>query len=98
MYVSISKKMSNGHWNIYIGGVQVGHIVRQKWTSYDWVYQVMGYYDRTRSKGRTFQLMQFDTLKEAKTYVKESLSSLDDFIWQMQKYLSHRLETNFKEK
>lgn len=98
MSVAISKKTTMGHWKIYIGGVQVGLIERVKaglWVE-TYKYQVSGFTRKTLRE--EWALMQFDTLKEAKTYVKESLSSLDDFIWQMQKYLSHRLETNFKEK
>ena len=98
MSVAISKKNHMGRWEIYIGGVQVGHIERVKaglWVE-KYEYQVIGF---TRKAMREeWVLMQSASLKEAKTYVRESLHSLDGFIWQMQKCLSHRILTNFKEK
>ena len=101
--VQIDRKNYKGHWNINVEGVHVGHIEKFTWkggregTEY-WVY---GYFDGSPlyQEDNSFSLGRFDSLKEAKTFARSSLSTKEEFTVQMVKYLTMLIEKRmFSEK
>ncbi len=93
MAVEISKKDYKGHWNLNLESVRIGHIKKYS-TTYDSEYWVYGYYDGNQlyREEHSFLLGRFDSLKEAKTFVKSSLSNREEFTVQMMKQLGVALE------
>ena len=93
MAVEISKKDFKGHWNLNLESVRIGHIKKYS-TTYDSEYWVYGYYDGNQlyREEHSFLLGRFDSLKEAKTFVKSSLSTEEDFTIQMVKCLTEIIE------
>lgn len=103
MAVEISKKDYKGHWNLNLESTRIGHIEKFTWkvgrvgTEY-WVY---GYFDGSPlyQEDNSFLLGRFDSLKEAKTFARSSLSTKEEFTVQMVKYLTMLIEKRmFSEK
>ncbi len=93
--VEIGKKNFKGHWSINVEGTRIGHIekftLHREANSEYWVY---GYFDGSPlyQEDNSFLLGQFDSLKEAKTFARSSLSTQEDFTIQMVKCLTKFIE------